>query len=99
MVVLFRILVGVLVLAAVAIAAVPLGVVFDLARGGNGFGLCPGGIDRCRNPYTAAPELAILLTVGLFVVLGALRLAQRGLRWAQRQHEVPRSEVEARRSQ
>lgn len=99
MVVLFRILVGLLILAAVAIAAVPLAVVFDLARGGNGFGLCPGGIDRCRNPYTAAPEMAILLTVGLFVVLGTLRLAQRGLRWAQRQHNGARGEVEARRAQ
>ena len=85
MVTLFRILIGVLVLGAVAIAAVPLAIVFDLAGGGDGYGLCPGGISRCRTPYTAAPELAILLKVGLFVVLGSLRLAQRGLRWAQRE--------------
>jgi hypothetical protein len=39
--------------------------------------LCPGGITECRNPYTAAPELAVTLTVALFVVVGGLRLMVR----------------------
>jgi hypothetical protein len=64
----------VLILAAVALAAVPLLVLLDLAGGGDGYGLCPGGITRCRNPYSAAPQLSIALTVGLFVVLGGLRV-------------------------
>jgi len=67
----------VLVVAAVALAAVPLFVLLDLARGGTGFGLCPGGIARCRNPYTAAPELSAALTLGLFVILAALRIVNR----------------------
>jgi hypothetical protein len=81
---LLRVVSIVLVLAAVALALVPLVVIFDLAGGGDGLGMCPGGLDRCRNPYTAAPEMAMLLTVGLLVVLGGLRVTQRALRRAQR---------------
>lgn len=72
-----RLVLVILVLGAVALAAVPLLVLFDLASGGTGWGLCPGGITECRNPYTAAPELAVTLTVALFVVVGGLRLMVR----------------------
>ena len=54
---------------AVLLAMVPLLVLLDLAGGGSGFGLCPTGVDSCRNPYTAAPELSVILTVALIVVL------------------------------
>lgn len=69
-----------LILSAVALAAVPLFVLLDLAQSGTGYGLCPGGVTTCRNPYTAAPELTILLTAGLIVVLGGLRVTNRALR-------------------
>jgi hypothetical protein len=65
----------VLTLLAVLLAAFPLFVLLDLADGGTGFGLCPDGVRTCRNPYTAAPELTIMLTLGLFAVLGGLRVA------------------------
>lgn len=77
---LVRLVRAVLIVVAVGIAAVPLLVLLDLANGGTGYGLCPGGVQRCRNPYTAAPELSILLTGGLFVVLGGLRIVNRTLR-------------------
>lgn len=64
----------VLILAAIALAAFPLLVLFDLADGGTGYGLCPLGVRSCRNPYTAAPELATALTVAMLVVLGGFRL-------------------------
>lgn len=64
----------VLILIAVALAAFPLLVLFDLAGGGTGYGLCPTGVRSCRNPYTAAPELMTALTVGMLVVLGGFRL-------------------------
>lgn len=76
---LVRLVRAVLIVAAVALAAVPLFVLFDLARGGTGYGLCPGGVSSCRNPYTAAPELSSLLTLGLIVVLGGLRIVNRTL--------------------
>lgn len=81
---LIRLVRAVLIVAAVALAAVPLFVLLDLAQGGTGYGLCPGGVTRCRNPYTAAPELSTLLTLGLIVVLGGLRITNRTLRRAQR---------------
>lgn len=80
---LIRLVRAILVVAAVALAAVPLFVLLDLAQGGSGYGLCPGGVLRCRNPYTAAPELSTLLTAGLIVVLGGLRVTNRTLRRVQ----------------
>ena len=62
---------------AVLLAMVPLLVLLDLAGGGSGFGLCPTGVDSCRNPYTAAPELAAILTVALIVVLAGVRVTTR----------------------
>lgn len=87
---LVRLIRMVLILAAVGLAAVPLLVMLDLASGGSGYGLCPGGIAECRNPYTAAPELSITLTVTLMVVLGGLRVANRADRRFQRQRRTPR---------
>lgn len=81
---LVRLVRAVLVVAAVALAAVPLFVLLDLAQGGTGYGLCPGGVTACRNPYTAAPELSALLTVGLVVVLAGFRITNRTLRRLQR---------------
>lgn len=70
----FRII---LILLAIVLAAFPLLVILDLARGGTGYGLCPDGVAGCRNPYTAAPELLTVLAVGLIVVLGGFRLTTR----------------------
>jgi len=64
----------ILIVAAIGLASFPLLVILDLAEGGTGYGLCPGGVADCRNPYTAAPVLAALLTVGLLVVLGGFRI-------------------------
>jgi hypothetical protein len=74
---LIRIAQTVLVVLAVAIAAVPLLVLFDLASGGTGYGICPGGLGDCRNPYSAAPRVSALLTVGLVVVLAGFRILSR----------------------
>lgn len=79
----------VLVLAAVALAAVPLFVIYDLASGGDGLGLCPGGLETCSNPYTAAPQLAMLLTLGLLIVLAGLRVTTVALRRYQRRRLPP----------
>ncbi|HSJ26851.1 MAG TPA: hypothetical protein VLB67_01485 [Acidimicrobiia bacterium] len=91
---LIRLIRAVLVVVAVAMAAVPLFVLLDLAQGGSGYGLCPGGVTRCRNPYTAAPELATLLTIGLVVVLGGLRVTNRMLRRQQRTRSARREDAD-----
>ena len=79
----------VLILGAVVLAAFPLLVLFDLASGGTGYGLCPRGVQSCRNPYTAAPELMTALTVALLVILGGFRVTTRLSRRLTRQAVRP----------
>lgn len=75
-----RLLVFILIGAAILIAVVPLLVLLSLVQGGSGFGLCPDGIGTCRNPYTAAPEMTAALTLGLLVVVAAIRILMRTAR-------------------
>lgn len=90
-----RLVVLILVAAAIVIAAGPLLVLLSLVQGGTGFGLCPGGIETCRNPYTAAPELSVALTVGLFVVVAGIRGAMRTARRIQQEdYSVADSDAE-----
>lgn len=74
---LIRLLVAVLAGLAVLIAAVPIFVLIDLLGGGTGYGLCPEGIESCANPYSAAPELAVVLTLLLFSAVLGIRLLMR----------------------
>ncbi|HEY7704795.1 MAG TPA: hypothetical protein VID03_08220 [Acidimicrobiia bacterium] len=70
-----RLLLIVLVLVAVLVAAVPILVLLDLLQGGTGYGLCPGGLESCRNPMTATGELIVILTVALLLVVAMIRAA------------------------
>lgn len=72
-----RIAVLLLVLTAVAIAVVPLLVMIDLVSGGTGYGLCPSGIETCDRPFTTGPELVVILTLALFLVVVAIRILVR----------------------
>lgn len=74
---LIRITILALVVAAVGIAVIPILVMLDLLDGGTGWGLCPGGLEACDNPYTAPFEFLILLVGGLFLVILAIRLILR----------------------
>lgn len=69
-----RIAVLILAAGAITIAAVPIFVLIDLLDGGTGYGLCPGGIEACSLPYSAAPELAVLLILFLFAMVLGIRL-------------------------
>lgn len=69
-----RVLVLILAVIAVAIAVVPLLVLIDLVGGGTGFGLCPGGLERCDRPYTSGAEIMIILSFALFAVILGIRL-------------------------
>jgi hypothetical protein len=67
---------GVVLLSATAIgiALIPILVLIDLLDRGTGWGLCPGGIQACDNPYTTAAEFGVLLTLGLFLSVLGIRL-------------------------
>lgn len=66
-----------LVLVAIGIGIVPILVLIDLLDGGTGWGLCPGGIETCDNPYSTGAELIIVLAGGLFLTVLGIRLLMR----------------------
>jgi hypothetical protein len=72
-----RIAIVVLVIAAIGISVVPILVMLDLLEGGTGWGMCPGGLEGCESPYTAPFEFLVILSVGLFLVILAIRLVMK----------------------
>jgi uncharacterized membrane protein YhaH (DUF805 family) len=70
-----RIFVALILAAIVAVALVPMLVLLDLAGGGDGWGLCRGGLTSCRAAYFEGPELLAILAVVLFLLLLLLRVA------------------------
>jgi hypothetical protein len=83
-----RIIVGVLLIAVVLVAVVPLFVLLDLARGGGGYGMCPRGLQGCDIPYTAWLELAAGLVLVIFGLIALLRLTMRVVRREERRQAV-----------
>lgn len=70
-----RVLIVAIITAIVAVALLPLAVLLDLASGGDGLGLCTGGLGSCRTSYFDGPELVGVLGIVLFLLLAALRAA------------------------
>lgn len=83
-----RVVVAILLLATVAIAAVPLLVLLDLSNGGSGYGLCGDLVTDCRAPFTAGPELLLGLTVALFGLVAVLRIILRLARRMERRAQL-----------
>jgi len=75
-----RIVIGVLIAAAVGVALVPLAVLVDLHDGGTGWGLCHQGLNGCRNSYFAGFELFAGVAVALAAILAVIHLCVRLLR-------------------
>ena len=84
---LIRVLVIALSVLGVAIAALPLLILIDLASGGAGYGVCPDGIENCPRPFSAGAELVIILVAVLAVVVLAIRMLMRMARSHQRRQE------------
>jgi hypothetical protein len=76
-----RIVVALILAAVVAVALVPMLVLLDLAGGGDGWGLCRGGLTTCRAAYFEGPELLATLAIVLFLLVMLLRVA---LLWRRR---------------
>ncbi len=68
-------IIGLIIAAMVGVALVPMLVLLDLAGGGDGWGLCRGGLASCKAAYFEGPELLAGLVVVLFLLLMLLRLA------------------------
>ncbi len=79
-----RIIIGLLIAAAIAVALVPLWVLLDLHEGGSGWGLCSGGLNTCRNGYFSGFEMLGAVTVALFVIVMLIAVCVRIMRVLER---------------
>jgi hypothetical protein len=69
---LLRIIVFLIITALLLILSYPLLIVFDISRGGNGFGICDDLV-KCSIPITEGPRLLVLLISLFFVLVLMLR--------------------------
>jgi hypothetical protein len=84
-----RIIIGLLIAAAIGVALVPLAVLVDLHEGGTGWGLCEQGVDGCRNSYFAGFELFGGVALALFGILALIHVCVRLLRWMEAREVAP----------
>ncbi|HSG80223.1 MAG TPA: hypothetical protein VLD62_11630 [Acidimicrobiia bacterium] len=76
-----RIIIGAILSLIVTVALVPMGVLLDLAAGGDGFGICEGGtLGSCVTSYFDGIELLGGLTILIFLLLMLLRMAMHAQR-------------------
>ena len=79
MLIALRILLGLLIVAVIAVAAIPVFAILDLIDGGTGWGLCPDGLNDCETSYFTGLELVALLTVVLFVLVGLIAVCNKAI--------------------
>jgi hypothetical protein len=71
---LLRLLFFGVVFAAVVVAAVPTFILVNLSNGGNGFGICEGGLGNCDFSFVASVELSTALMLVLIVLVALVRV-------------------------
>jgi len=69
---LLRIIVFLIISSMLLILSYPLLIIFDISKGGNGFGMCDDLVE-CSIPITEGPRLLILLISLFFVLVLMLR--------------------------
>ena len=70
---LLRIIVFLILVSLLIILAYPLLIIYDISRGGNGFGIC-SDLVNCVIPITEGPRLLIILIASFFVLVFLLRI-------------------------
>ena len=70
---LLRIIVFLILVSLLVILAYPLFIIFDISRGGSGFGIC-NDLVNCVIPVTEGPKLLLILITAFFVLVFFLRL-------------------------
>lgn len=82
-----RLIIGAILALIVVTALVPMGVLLDLAGGGDGFGICEGGsVGSCVTSYFDGLELLGGLTLLIFLLLMLLRMAMHAQRMLDSRH-------------
>lgn len=62
------------VFAAVVVAAIPTFILVNLSNGGDGMGICGGGLGNCEFTYVQPVELATALMLVLVVLVALVRV-------------------------
>jgi len=70
---LLRVIVFLILVSIILILGFPLFMIYDLANGGNYFGVCDD-IATCIIPITEGPKLLVFLIVAFFLLVLLLRL-------------------------
>ncbi len=69
---LLRVVVFLILVSLVVILAYPLLIIFNLANGGDGFGLCSDLI-TCDIPFIEGPRILVILIITFFFLVAVLR--------------------------
>tara|TARA_B100000925_G_scaffold278021_1_gene246490 strand:+ start:279 stop:542 length:264 start_codon:yes stop_codon:yes gene_type:complete len=75
---LLRLVVFLILVSLVVILAYPLLIIFDLANGGDGFGLC-NDLVNCEIPFLEGPRILIILIITFFFLVAVLRVIMKYL--------------------
>ena len=84
---LLRVIVFFILVSLVIILGYPLIIVYDLAIGGNGFGLCED-IVTCSIPISEGPRLLVLLIVAFFFLVFLLRIIMKYMNSLQENNSI-----------
>lgn len=71
--VIVKVFVGIMVIAILAVAGIPMLILVDLTGGGDGWGLCPDGLSACRANLFSGPRLAVVLVIAVIGLMAVLR--------------------------
>ena len=84
---LLRIIVFLILISLIMILAYPLLIVFDIATGGNGFGVCED-LFTCTIPITAGPRLLVILISAFFFLVFLLRIIMKSINYLNKEDSI-----------
>ncbi|MDA9275409.1 hypothetical protein N9Q11_00475 [Acidimicrobiia bacterium] len=84
---LLRTIVFIIIFSLILILAYPLLIVFDIATGGDGFGLC-NELTTCNIPITEGPKLLVFLIGIFFFLVFLLRLIMKYMNSLQNKNSI-----------
>lgn len=84
---LLRTIVFIIIFSLILILAYPLLIVFDIATGGGGFGLC-NELTTCIIPITEGPKLLVFLIGIFFFLVFLLRLIMKYMNSLQNKNSI-----------
>lgn len=84
---LLRTIVFLILVSLLIILAYPLFIIFDISRGGSGFGIC-NDLVNCVIPVTEGPKLLLILITAFFVLVFFLRLIMKFINTLNKENSI-----------